>query len=76
MTGVRAPRGASPDAGAAVSSNSAAQLLRHVVGDREVPPSLDCFLFHRPSRVGRCYLVMTWTYMVSLCSFSHIMRLK
>lgn len=37
MTGGRASRGMSPDAGAAVSSNTPAQLVPHAVGDRKVP---------------------------------------
>lgn len=48
MAGVRAPRGAGLDASSAVSSNSAAQLSRHVVGDCKVPPAAGLFCFPPP----------------------------
>lgn len=43
MTGGRASRSVSSDAGAAVSSNTPAQLLPHAVGDRKVPQWLGLF---------------------------------
>lgn len=78
MTGGRASRGMSPDAGAAVSSNTPAQLVPHAVGDRKVPQWLGLFGLSPSTSalVTMCYLVMTWTYMVSFCSCSHIAPLK